>query len=82
MGILYDLLEGKIERPGINVVETNNGKAIVFENANAMDNLDSETLEELFEWSGYASVINDSDNEDQYARWGLDDNGEPIIIDD
>lgn len=52
MGILYDLLEGKIERPGLNVVETNNGKAIVFENQNVIESLDSETLEELSEWDG------------------------------
>ena len=52
MGILYDLLEGKIERPGINVVDTNNGKAIVFENQNVIESLDSDTLEELSEWDG------------------------------
>lgn len=52
MGILYDLLEGKIERPGVNVVNTNNGKAIVFENQNVIESLDSETLEELSEWDG------------------------------
>ena len=52
MGILYDLLEGKIERPGVNVVDTNNGKAIVFENQNVIESLDRETLEELSEWDG------------------------------
>ena len=71
MGILSDLLEGAITRPGIKIIDS---KAVVFEGFDAMHQ-NSDVVRE---------IVPDGKNQPgptNLANWGLDENGRPVCID-
>lgn len=71
MGILADLLEGAITRPGIKIIDS---KAVVFEGFDAMRQ-NSDVVHE---------IVPNSKNQSgptNFANWGLDENGQPVVID-
>jgi hypothetical protein len=66
MGILADLLEGAITRPGIKIIDS---KAVVFEGFDAMRQ-NSDVVSEI------TPKLSNFDN------WGTDEDGKPIMLKD
>lgn len=71
MGILFDLLEGTITRPGIKVIDN---KSVTFEGFDAMRQ-NSDVVSEIVDSKKQSGPAN-------FANWGLDENGKPVCIDD
>lgn len=71
MGILSDILNGAITRPGIKVIDN---KSVTFEGFEAMRQ-NSDVVSELLPNNKNQS------GPTNFSNWGLDENGEPVCID-
>lgn len=71
MGILSDLLEGVITRPGIKIIDN---KAVVFEGFDALHQ-NPDVVHEL--------VPNNKNQPGptNFSNWGLDETGRPVCVD-
>lgn len=71
MGILLDLLNGVVSRPGIKVIDN---KSVTFESYDAMRH-NSDVVRD---------IVPDKKNQTgptNFANWGTDENGQPVYID-
>ena len=74
MSLLEDVISGAVKRAGVKVVETEQGKGIVFEGFDAL--LKNSDL--VLEITG--GQRNDQATQVNYANWGIV-NGTPVCID-